>query len=251
MGFLKHNLPWKLLSLALAVIVAFYVRKQEDVLQRPILLPISLPVSPGQRVIEPRPGGTIQVTLEGPTEKVRAINVEDLKLTADMSRVQPGKRTAVPITVELAEKYRGDVSISWRPRSVDVLIRSDATQEFPVSVKPLESPEGWQLAAPLKATPERANVSGPQEQVSEVVSVVAPFRLKPEARIGEQVTLQAVDRDGNNVSRDVRIEPAQVLVTGTQERIVLQKRVPVQPIFSAPSGQRVQVEVNPPFVRAL
>jgi YbbR domain-containing protein len=251
MVILKHNWPWKLLSLGIAVLVAVYVRKQEDAVQRYLWLDAAIPVPAGQRLVEVLPSPRIQVTLDGPSELVNAITSDDLRVDLDLARLVTGQRSTIPVTISLAQRYADRVRVRWQPQRLQVRVVSDAVEELPVSIKPLNAPAGWQLTAPLKAEPERVTVSGTEEAVSRVASVVAAFTIPDGARISEQVTLQAVDQNGNNVTRNVEIRPAQVLVTGMQERIVLQKQVPVQPVFTAPAGTAVSVNVSPPRVRAL
>lgn len=249
MRFLSHNLHLKILCLVGAVILAFYVRRQEDTLRRGMLLPVSVTAPPGQSVVEPPRGTNVEVDLEGPASEVRAIADEEVKLVFDTSRVPPGKRVQVPISVELPDKYRR-VSVSWRPRTLAVRLVSDTSRALPVAVKILARPEGWEFTEAPRATPDRVTVIGTQEAVQKVAAITAPVAISAGERINELVTLQALDAANQNVTATVRLEPSQVTVTGYQEPVVLQKRVPVQPLFVVPPGQRViSVEVNPPRVR--
>lgn len=245
---LKHNWHLKLLCLGAAVTLALFVRKQEDLLRRRILLPVKIDPPPGQRVVEPPSNTSVQVDLEGPAEVVRAVEDDDVRLDFDPSGALPGQRKWAPVTVHLPEKYRDRVMVDWRPRSLPVLLVSDKSQEFPVILKPLERPEGWELRD-AQVSPSRVTVSGTAEAVGRVATVAAAFNVEPTERINTLVTLQALDGSGNIVRDAVHLEPAQVLVTGMQQRVVLQKRVPVQPVFEAPAGMRVSVEVSPARVR--
>lgn len=251
MKFLKHNWKLKLLCLALAVMVNVYVRRQEVPARSTIFLPVTIQPPPGQRVEEPPPGTRVRVDLQGPAEEIRNLRSEDVTLALDLSGVRPGRRTLVPVTVELAEKYRDSVTVDWRPRTVPVRLSADAVRKLRVVLKPLDRAEGWQIAEPPRAEPPEVTVTGREEVVARVAQVVAPFHLKPSATIDVLAPLQAVDASGNSVSDDtLRIEPFQVHITGMQERVVWRKQVPVQPLFEVPPGFQVSaVEVVPKRAR--
>lgn len=249
MEWLKHNWVLRFISLALAVVLWYYVRKQEDILRRTILLPISIAAPAGERVVEPPAGSQVRVDLEGPAEQVRAVENAELKLNLDIGNVQPGKAVQVPVSVEIPPKYRDRVQVSWRPLAVSVRLVSDAVREFPVLVQPLNHLDGWQMREVPRPVPDRVTVSGPLAAVDSVKSVVAPFRLEQSPRVSATVNLQALSEDGADLADKVRIEPPQVQVTAIQEHVVMQKRVPVQPRFHLSPGTRVTVDVLPPRVR--
>src|SRR4051794_10092942 len=162
MGILRHNWPWKLVSLGAALALAVFVRKQEDVLRRTLLLPLDVSAPSGQRVIEPPPGTQVRVDLEGPAERVRSIINEGVRLNYDTSRLVPGGRAMVPIKVELPERLRDNVEVDWRPRSVQVRLTSDASRDLPVTVKVEKRLENWELKEVPIAAPSRASVTGPE-----------------------------------------------------------------------------------------
>lgn len=253
MNVLKHNWPIKLLSLIVGIILSVYVRGQQDRISRTLVLPVIIPTPEGQRVVEPSAGAQVEVNLEGPAELVQALDSEQVKLDIDTSNVQPGATVRVPISVEIPEKLRDQgVEAIWRPRSIRVKLISDATRQLPVEVQVATPPEGWELTGAPQITPAQVTVSGAQQDVVRVARVVAQLRLKPEERISELVAVQALDGAGVNITDQVRrLAPAQVLVAVTQQRVLLQKDVPVQPVVNLPPGARVNVRVAPNQVRLL
>jgi YbbR domain-containing protein len=247
---LRHNWYWKVLSLVIAVVVAVYVRKQQDLVRMPVRLPLDITAPNGQRVVEPAAGEQIQVTLEGPAETVRAIESDEISVIFDTSHVAPGQRVRVPVAVELPPKYRNRVVAEWRPRIVTVRFEADTVREFPVEVALLNRREGWLIPEPLTVTPGRITISGAQDAVDRVARVVAPVSLDDNARINALATLQALDRGGEVVGEQLQLEPPQVTVSGVQQQEAMEKRVPVQPLFQAPPGMRVtEVEVSPAWAR--
>ena len=249
MGWLKHNWSYRLVALALSVVLYYYVQKQEDILRRTLLLPINIAAPAGLRAVRPLPGSSIRVDLEGPAEEVRAVENDELKLHLDVSNVPPGKEVQVPVTVEIPQKYREHVTVTWRPLAVTVRLISDAVRELPVLVQVERRADGWEVRDVPRAVPERVTVSGIQSAVDAVKSVVASIDLGPTARINDTVSLHALGEDGTDMTERVQISPPQVQVSAMQEHVVLQKRVPVQPRFRTPNGARVMVDVTPPRVR--
>lgn len=252
MRVVKHNWPVKLLALGVAVVLSIYVRGQQDRVRSTLYLPVIIPAPNGQRVVEPSAGTQVRVDLEGPAELIRAVDSAEIKLIIDPSGVKPGKTARVPVTLELPERLRTQsVEASWRPQSIPVKLISDATKQLAVQVQPLGQVEGWELTAPPTPVPAQVTISGSLEEVARVARLVAPLSLEATERLNQLVAVQALDAGGLDVTDLVKPNPAQVLVSASQERVVLQKDVPVQPVFHLPPGGRVQVEVTPSVVRLI
>jgi YbbR domain-containing protein len=252
MRVVKHNWPVKLLALSIAVVLSVYVRGQQDRVRTTLVLPVIIPAPEGQRVVEPSAGAKVQVDLEGPAELIRTADPADIKLIIDTSGVKPGKTVRVPVALELPERLRRQtVEATWRPQSIPVKLISDATKLVTVEVNPLEKPEGWELTGPPLPAPAQVTVSGSEEDVNRVARIIASLPLEPTERGKPLVSVRALDAGGLDVTDTVKILPAQVLVSVNQERVVLQKDVPVQPVFRAPPGVRVTAEVVPAQVRLI
>ena len=250
MKFLKHNWNWKLLSIVLAVIVASFVYRGETIQRTTLLLPIAIAQPARQRVEEPAPGSTVRVDLEGPATIVnRLVQAEQVKLNLDTSHVRPGERTQVPIGIEIPLAYRDEVHVSWRPRAVSVLLASDLTRTLPILSNPLNELSGWEFTEPPRVDPPRVKVRGSQSALERVERVLASFLLDEKPSIARLVRLQAVDNKGTIITEDVQLDPPQAMVSAIQQRVVLQKRVPVQPVFQAPPGASVDVTVQPSRVQ--
>lgn len=250
MRALRHNLELKLLALVMAVAVSFYVRRERNVVAETLDLPVPIQAAPGQRIIEPPGNFRIQVRLQGPAELVRELTPDLLAFKYDLGDARPGRRMNIPFDIELPERYRGQVDLSWTPRSFPLRLVSDTSSEMPVIIRPVNSPTQWSLTAPLTATPGAVTITGSAEDVAAVAKVVAFVALPAASQVNELVTLQAQDMNGRSLTGRVRLQPAQVTVVGEQEPALLEKRVPVQPEFRLPSGMRVRsISVTPERVR--
>jgi diadenylate cyclase len=250
MQVLKHNWSIKLFCLLGAFTLSLFVQRQEDLVKTTVFLPLTVPVAFGQRVEEPAPNFRVRVELQGPGSLVRAITENDeIGLRLNTVGVKPGMRTAVPLLVSIPERYHDRVTVEWQPRVVTVRLVAEVTRVFPVLPQPQGRSEEWDFTEPPRASPTQATISGALSVVNRVASVFAPFSPGATESINETVRLQAVDASGSDITDQVRLVPAQVLVTGSQQRVVLRKWVPVQPVFQVPPGSRVNVTVEPARVR--
>lgn len=247
MRFLSHNWHIKLLCMVGAIMLAAFVRKQENVLQRTIVLPVNITPPVGQRMTDPPRGANVEVELEGPSDAVRAIQDTDIRLVVDTSAVGSGKRIQVPVLVELPDKFHR-VMVNWRPRSIGVRFVSDTAKQFPVHVKVLNRLDDWETETP-RADVEQVNVSGSEDAVNRVVRVTAPLTLEPLESMNVLSTLQALaikDDKFIDITDQVHITPPQVMVNVSQQRVLLAKRLDVQADWQIPPDARIaEVEIVP------
>ena len=252
MGVVKHNWPVKLLALAVAIVLSFYVRRQQDRATKRMFLPVIIPAPAGQRVVEPSAGTTVRVDLEGPAELISSVNQEEISLTIDPSGVKPGRAVKVPVSIEIPERLRTrGVEAAWQPQTIPIKLISDARRQLGVEVEPTEMPEGWGLKGPPETIPAQVAISGAQQDVDSVHRLTVALPLEPKEWVRELASVRAEDAAGTDITDLVKPIPAQVQISASLERVVLQKDVPVQPVFRAPAGMRVTAEVVPPTVRVI
>ena len=246
---LRHNWPIKLASLVTAILLAFFVRRQQDTISTTLFLPVNVPPRPGYRVAEPAPGTFVRVNVDGPAELVRAVDNDDIKLVLETENIGPNRSMSVPVEVQLAERYRDRLVLSWWPRSVPVRFISDITRTMQVELSAINQPRGWEYAEAPRVEPASVRVSGPANVMAQLGSVTASFARELQPRLEELVTVQVLDRQGRDVGDLVQVEPLQVRVLAVQRQAVVSKPVPVQPIFVVPPGLVPMVTVNPPYVQ--
>jgi YbbR domain-containing protein len=246
---LKHNWPWKLICLAGALAAKVYVTRQQDALRQIIDQPIPIVAPPGQHVEEPAGEARVRIDLQGPAELMQDLQDQDVVVKVETSTLKPGVLTTVPVHVELSPKLRDRVVVlGWKPTQLPVKLASDVTKTLSVRVRVLRRLPDWEFRTVPTTVPEQVVVRGAKEDVDRVATVEAGFFPEPTEHLNETVAVQAMDADGHLVTT-VQLSPPQVLVNVLQERVVLEKDVPVQPLFSAPPGRRVTVTVFPTKVR--
>lgn len=247
---LRHNWELKLLALVLALVVNFYVRREQNLTTVTLSAPVRVQAAPGQRLVEPPSNFRIVVHMQGPAELLREITPDVLIWEFDQSEAKPGERVNIPFSLSLPDPYRREVQLQWTPRTFPLRIVSDASKETEVIIRPINSPTRWQIEGQLQSVPPTVVVNGPARDVEQVAKVVAFVALPDSPQVNELVTLQARDAEGNALTGQVRLNPAQVTVVGEQTSALLEKRVPVQPEYRLPAGMRVRkVTLTPDRVR--
>lgn len=167
-GFLKRNLGYKLLSLALAVLVYAWVYAQsrpnvsrEEYIQPEVQgLPKDMVVKAGA------PGGKVTVT--GLATAVDEFHERQPKAFIDLSGATPGANT-----LEIRYDTRGLNLDVVGPRRVTVIVDKKAERLLPVEVIPQNPPPAGFEYSSKKAEPARVQISGLASEVSKVVKVVA------------------------------------------------------------------------------
>jgi YbbR domain-containing protein len=254
MRFLKQNLAYKLLALALALALRTYAGKQENLTEKPLRVPFTLQEPPDMRLLVPETGARqeVKVRLFGPKEVVDAIDADKLEVTTDpLSGLPPDKESPVRIHVKRPVQFENDqrLQITYSPHRIVVKLGKNARRDVPVTVVPEQRLEGWDLVGPPRATPEAVVVTGADPAVRRVAAVVARISLEGKEHVSASPPLEAQDENGADITELVRLRPAQVQVTATLRRTVAQRQALVEPIFVVPPGYRAAVEVTPDRIR--
>ncbi len=243
----KRDWPLKLLSLVGAVILAVVVSRQQDRTRTRILRSLQVTPPAGLQVVQPRGEVEIRVDVDGPGDLIRDLDASEVQVSFDLSGAAPGSQLQAPVRVSLPAAIAGRVSWEWLPRTIPVRLVAEQRRELPVYVQVSRQVPGWAWKERPTTSPSRALVYGTQASLEQVDRIGAMLVTPDREVVSVPVALLPLDRRGA-VLADVRVEPQEALVSGMQQRVVIQKRVPVQPSFVAPPGVRVSVEVQPAFV---
>jgi len=180
-NFFTHNIGWKLLSLAAAVLLWISVASEPE-----LATFISVPVqykslAPGMEissdVVE-----TVYLEVRGPSEALRLPELpRRSSVILDMAAVEPGQHTfnidsgdvRLPRGVQLVRAIPAQIRMNFEP---------GATRSVPVEVRFAEGlPQDLQVVE-ATALPSALAITGPASRVARVASVQTdPLTLKPEA----------------------------------------------------------------------
>lgn len=207
---LQHNLPLKLLSLVIALMIWGAVHNQADplVLRRRAVPVEAVGVPPNLAVgtIEPQ---QVTVTLFGRVSAFDQPEYASFRLIAVVSPVETGTQTVaiepegLPAGLEIRDLSR---------KMVRVDLEALVSEKRPIVVETRGEPAGGLVVAKSEVSPGEVTVTGPSSQVQRVARVVARVDLSGRnAALTTTVNLSAHDVSSLEIA-GVRLEPPQATV---------------------------------------
>jgi YbbR domain-containing protein len=166
------NLPLKLLSLFLALIVWFVVSapRREPVSERAFAAPVSLVRMPRDLAITTPLPDTVSVRLRGRVSDLRALSSQNLEVTLDVSWVTPGDAVITLSPQAMSVPPQIDV-VAMEPTKLRFHV--EALRQKVVPIRPFligEPPPGYNTGD-TTLIPDHALISGPASQIRNVTEV--------------------------------------------------------------------------------
>ncbi|MCB9557685.1 MAG: hypothetical protein H6707_16365 [Deltaproteobacteria bacterium] len=225
-GRIFHNLPLKLVSLALAVLLFVLVRSEKSSIAHG-MVPISV-LSAEDKILVSTPPRVVYVSVRGPASMVQRFRFEDIpQVTIDLGRVQPGfyrfrdNMVSLPAGLSVTE---------LRPAGFVVRYAEKAERRLPI--KPTLqgiTATGYRVSS-ANANPREVGVVGPRAQLDGLDAI----RTTP------------IDVDGAKKSFVVRVKLSQLPARTVLTRPVstVEVAVEVKPVGHSVrlSGVRVVVQ---------
>lgn len=167
--------------------------------KKTLTMPLDLTVDSDRYIVSGYPKN-VKVTVSGPAALVTATaNTQNFKVYADLSSLGPGKHVVKPKQTGL----NNDLTYHFKPKQFTVLIQSRKTESMAVQTKVDTSQlaDGYKAGKATTST-DNVQITGAIAEVNKVDHVVASVSLskKDKTNISKQVTLQAVDKNGNTVN---------------------------------------------------
>lgn len=231
---IRHNWRYKLLALAVALILWNYVDSERNPQSRETFsVPVHIArVSAGYAadVLTPK----VSVTIQGLKTVVDSVSVDDVKASIDLAEVRLNHKTVkanVPVRLRLPRAVQADLSVSINPKYACVLIESIETRRMPVEVQfTSQPPLGYSYSSPL-LSPGAVDVSGKFSQLAKVKKVVLTLSEDAVGSLnGDYYELNAVDANGSAVA-EVKLHPAKVKAKLEMVESPTTRAAVVSPIF--------------------
>jgi YbbR domain-containing protein len=186
-GLFVHNFLLKLLSLAIAVGLWFFVNAAERDSEAEYPIPVRLINQPTSLLLVSPRIETVDLRVSGPPTLLDRIERADLTIDIDLARVRPGTTTFRLRPNSLALP-RGVVPIRMTPSEITFEFAKVESKRVPVHLAVGGRP-GDLLITESKVTPEQVEISGPARVVRDIevvktepldLSDAAPGRIKRE-----------------------------------------------------------------------
>ncbi len=250
---LVENLLWLAGSLALAFFVWVIAVAQSDPLLERRIGGVPVEIVPGEGLLVTNdPRDVVTVTVRGQRTVLDLLTGDDIRVQADLSRLQAGTHV-VELRADVAAGRNARV-VDTSPRQLSVTLELVAQRFVPVrSHVTEEPPPGFQYDSPIFDVPQnQVLVSGAQSKVDQVVAAQVELDLSDQRNPLElDVSLTPVDVNGDIVT-DVTLEPLLAHVTVNIQRRNDVREVRVSPnilVDTLPSGYVLtSVTYNPQVV---
>ena len=241
-AFLRDNLPYKLLALAFAVLLHFYVAAQQNP-ARLLTVPLTLRNQPTDVLVDQDAPHQIMLTLNGPVDELDHVALSDVTASVDLSRARPGKSLSLPVQV----KAPGDLQATASPDTVTLSLLPKQTRRLAVAAAdPGPALPGYRFLA-ARIRPPLVTVAGDSDDVASVAHLVARANASGVGTIDDDFDIVALDSQGGEVS-GITITPSRAHVTIRMVRAPALKNVLVTANTTGvlPAGSRVDgVNVHP------
>lgn len=251
---IRHNWPWKLVAVILALFLWSYVNTQRNPKAvRTISVPIqTMNLAKGYVADITRQEASVQV--EGLKALVDTIRQNDIYAWVDLDKVMPSggpSQKSYRINVRISGIPSEDIDFVVNPKTVDVRVEMIGGKRLPVEVKYLSAPPlGYTFSDPI-ISPASVSVSGKSENIAKVKKVVLTLSQNtPSSSIDQEFPLVPMDTNGNHV-RGVTISPPSVRLELGLIEVPASKKVVISPkLDGTPKFPKTikKVTINPSSV---
>lgn len=248
---IRGNLFYKLLALAVAIIIWIYVNSERNPQsKRTLTVPIEVR-NLTRGYAADRKTTEVNVTISGLKTVVDPIRKEDVKAWVDLASAGTGGPKRVNVSTSVAGVGEDDVDISVNPKKIEVQVEALGAKRLPVELKLVAAPPlGYSFGPPVIA-PSTVRVSGKSTQVERVKRIVLTL---PESAssgpVDDYFPVVALDSKGSTV-RDVKLDYERVHLKMDLVEVPATKAVLVSPnIIGEPKypAHVTRVSVSPSSV---
>jgi YbbR domain-containing protein len=169
---MTSNIPLKLLSVFLAIIVWFVVSapRREPVSERAFAAPVSLVRMPRDLAITTPVPDTVSVRLRGRVSDLRSLSSQNLEVTLDVSWVTPGDAVITLSPQAMSVPPQIDV-IAMEPTKLRFHVEALRQKVVPIRAFLVGQPPPGYNAGDPTLLPDHALISGPASQIRNVTEV--------------------------------------------------------------------------------
>jgi YbbR domain-containing protein len=168
--YVLHNLPFKLVALAIAIMLWWAVGR-DSTIEIPMTVPLEFLHAPGNLEITSDYPFQAQVTLRGPAHMLQEVRPSQVHALLDLEGAEPGERTfdlsssqvqvphyikvvqIVPAQIRINFDHRATRTVAVQPRVIGTLLT------------------GYAMTEPV-AVPPKVTIVGPERRVDTVVAAM-------------------------------------------------------------------------------
>lgn len=252
MNIFRHNLGYKLMALAIAVVLVVYVKGERNPQSsKSFTVPLEVQHVADGYAAEPQVREVI-VKIQGPRTVVEGLGRADVVASVDVVGSGTDGKSIVNAKVEpKVSETEGDLRVTVEPAMVRVKLEPLGDKRLPVEIRyPSVPPLGFAYSNPV-INPDSVSISGKVSDVTRVRKIILtlPSRVSGESIEGS-FPVAAVDSRGVQVS-GVKLDIDKVSLRLDLVEVPATKRVIVSPDISgtpAFPAKVSQVVVTPSLI---
>ena len=232
---IRHNWKYKLLALAVALIVWTYVNSERNPQSRQTFTVPVKAVNATRGYMAQLETPKVSVKVEGLKTSVDSVAKEDVEAQVDLHGLRPGKKiieTMLPVEVRLPRVADSGLDVTPTPPRIKVRLEMVANKRMPVEVSfSSEPPPGYSYSSPL-LTPDTVTVSGSITQLARVSKAILTLSGDSTgSTTDDYYDVTPIDADGNVVA-GVSAQPGKVRAKLEMIEAPATKVAIVSPVFS-------------------
>ncbi|MBV9852012.1 MAG: hypothetical protein JO250_20290 [Armatimonadetes bacterium] len=206
-ALLRENWQYKMLALAFAVLLHYYVINQQNP-ARLLTVPLAVRNVPSDALLGPGAPTQVTLTLNGPADELDRVALADVTASVDLSRARPGKSLTLPVQVKAPD----DLQAAANPNSVTLDLAPRQTRRMAVTAGDTGPPLPGYRFLPPRVTPRLVTVAGSPDDVASVARLVARVDASAVGTVDDDFDIVALDVQGRAVP-NVTLSPPRAHVT--------------------------------------
>lgn len=163
-GLFTRNLGWKLLSLALAILLWLVIVRSPE-LTREIPVPVLYQGMPENLIINSDLEQNVRLQIRGPSGELTPQSLTDAMVILDLGNVNEAGSRTYTIRSSNVSLPRGVVLLRAVPSQIRIRFDRRGVRSLPVRPRLSPPPEGYEVGN-VVVVPETLRVTGPEENVN-------------------------------------------------------------------------------------
>jgi YbbR domain-containing protein len=226
--FLGRNLLPKLLAILTALILwIFVMNEQNPPVEGTFQVSLSSRNLSGKMIVMEAPE-SVRVKVRGLRNAIAGAAGRNFQAYVDLKGLSPGQYD-LPVAVALPTGYE---LVEVVPTKVNVTIEAVQSREFPVEPRLTGPIVGQMTLGKVELSPKTVTITGPQSILDSIGKVLAPVEIRDRTpAFVMEAKLFIAGVDGNEL-KSLKVEPAQVKVSGALEPGTVSKTVDVKTVLT-------------------
>lgn len=226
--FLGRNLLPKLLAILVALILwIFVMNEQNPPVEGTFQVSLASRNLSGKMVVMEAPE-SVRIKVRGLRNAIAGAAGRNFQAYVDLKGLTPGQYD-LPVSVQLPTGYE---LVEVVPGKVSVTLEALQSRQFPVEPRLTGPVVGQMTLGKVEITPKTVTITGPQSVLDSVGKVLAPVEIRdrtPAFALDAKLFIAGVD--GNEL-KTLKVEPAQVKISGVLEPGTIAKTVDVKTVLT-------------------